>query len=1024
LTIIGLANVIGGTAQVVGANVEFTPTPNYFGPASFDYTVADNGTTAGIDDPRSGAALGHVAFNVTPVADTPSVSNAATLVNTQTSSGLVVTKNSADGAEVTHFQITHITGGTLFQNNGTTPINEGDFITDVQGALGLKFTPTTNKAIPGTQFFFDVQASTSANVNGLAGALARATITVTDPIEPTTTITAQPPSFSSSTSATFNVSGTDNISPAILTFEYRVDPTGPADPFTPANSVTPTTGTFTIGGLTQGIHTVEVRAVDQAGNRDSTPATFTWVVDTTAPAIAIGGPSVPLTRGGPVTYTITYTDANFDHATLANGDVVLNKTGTANGTVGVSGSGNIRTVTITGITGNGTLGISLPAGTAVDKAGNLAGAAGPSVTFTVDNTAPVGVFIPVTPVPRVFPVPSITITFGEAVTGVDLSDFQLTNDNVNVPLTGATLTTSDNVTWTLGNLTSLTNTGGNYVLSLTATGSGIQDAAGNPLTANAQTAWHKTLAGDDFNRANNGALGSNWTESHGNLSIVANQLTVASVTGIAFYNNVFVRDVYVEATVAFPTGVTLPNNAPQSVGLVARYGGLGDHDYFLGAIVKTGNVFTAEIYRNLDGQTPLLLSKQTLGSAAGLLRFEVVGNSLKLFLNGALVGFAFDNVLAGSGRVGVRGTTLATWDNFGADAITRIVQTAPLSQSFTQPEESQLDPSVWQGDVGNFSVSGGAVRGDAPNNLATVFGYSAFNVAVAADVNLAGAGVSEMGLVARYNGKGTDTNFYLGVVTANNGVFKAEIRRNFGGVWSTLNSKVISSATGALKFVVYGESLRLFLGTQLVAHANDTALPAGGVGLRGSKNAGADNFKADVSGLNLPALPFTDNFTGLDGSQLGNVWYTRTGNFSVNANAARGEDAVNLAILNGINLQSSITELTFTAALAVNQSAGLVSRYQGSGDTNMYRGELNRDAAGFHIEIWKNTEVNQVATWQKLGTKVVATGLGTLRFEVANSTLTLKFAGQTLTVNDTSFASGGIGIRGSAGAPSDSFKTV
>jgi hypothetical protein len=45
-------------------------------------------------------------------------------------------------------------------------------------------------------------------------------------------------------------------------------------------------------------------------------------------------------------------------------------------------------VTISSITGDGTLGISIAAGTASDKAGNTAPAGGPSTTFTVDNTPP------------------------------------------------------------------------------------------------------------------------------------------------------------------------------------------------------------------------------------------------------------------------------------------------------------------------------------------------------------------------------------------------------------------------------------------------------------------------------------------------------------------------------------------------------------------------------------------------------------------------------------------------------------
>jgi CSLREA domain-containing protein len=111
-------------------------------------------------------------LTVNPVADTPSVSNATTSANTQTTSGLVISRNPADGPEVTHFKITGITGGTLFKNNGTTQINNGDFITFAEGNAGLKFTPGTSNGS------FTVQASVSASDAGLGGGTATATITV------------------------------------------------------------------------------------------------------------------------------------------------------------------------------------------------------------------------------------------------------------------------------------------------------------------------------------------------------------------------------------------------------------------------------------------------------------------------------------------------------------------------------------------------------------------------------------------------------------------------------------------------------------------------------------------------------------------------------------------------------------------------------------------------------------------------------------------------------------------------------
>ena len=150
------------------------------------------------------------------------------------------------------------------------------------------------------------------------------------------------------------------------------------------------------GNGTLGLNLVDNDSiVDQAGNPLGGPGAgngnFTgqvYTIDNTAPTIAIGSPSVAYAAGGPVTYTVTYADAKFNTSTLAAANITLNATGTASGTIGVSGSGLTRTVTISSITGNGTLGISIAAGTASDLAGKLAPAAGPSTTFTVDNTAP------------------------------------------------------------------------------------------------------------------------------------------------------------------------------------------------------------------------------------------------------------------------------------------------------------------------------------------------------------------------------------------------------------------------------------------------------------------------------------------------------------------------------------------------------------------------------------------------------------------------------------------------------------
>ncbi len=117
------------------------------------------------------------------------------------------------------------------------------------------------------------------------------------------------------------------------------------------------------------------------------------IFDSLPPTVTIGAPSANVAAGNgksSVSYAVTYADANFGSSNLTASGLTLNTTGTATGTLGISGSGTTDTVTISNITGNGTLGISVGAGYAVDLAGNTeATGAGPSATVTViPNVAP------------------------------------------------------------------------------------------------------------------------------------------------------------------------------------------------------------------------------------------------------------------------------------------------------------------------------------------------------------------------------------------------------------------------------------------------------------------------------------------------------------------------------------------------------------------------------------------------------------------------------------------------------------
>jgi len=218
---------------------------------------------------------------------------------------------------------------------------------------------------------------------------------------------------------------------------------------------------------------------DDDGN--SLTASFTsgetYTIDKTPPGVSIGAPSAGLTRTGPITYTITYTGA--DTVTLTAANVTLNPTGTANGTVAVSVSGpSTRTVTISSVTGDGTLGISIAANTASDNAGNQAAAAGPSATFTVDNTAPgVSIGAPSASATQTGPI-TYTITY----TGADT--VTLANGDVTLNKTGTangTVAVSDSGTAT--RTVTVSSITGEGTLGIALAASTASDNAGNQAAA-------------------------------------------------------------------------------------------------------------------------------------------------------------------------------------------------------------------------------------------------------------------------------------------------------------------------------------------------------------------------------------------------------------------------------------------------------------------------------------------------------------------------------------------------------------
>ena len=142
---------------------------------------------------------------------------------------------------------------------------------------------------------FDVRAIDNA---GNADATPASHTWRVDTIAPDTQITAQPPASSASTTGAFSFTGTDAGGSGVASYECKLD----------AGAWAACTSPRSFTGLADGSHTVQVRAIDTAGNVDGTPASSTWIVDTTNPTTALD--TTPPAQSASDTAGFTFTGAD------------------------------------------------------------------------------------------------------------------------------------------------------------------------------------------------------------------------------------------------------------------------------------------------------------------------------------------------------------------------------------------------------------------------------------------------------------------------------------------------------------------------------------------------------------------------------------------------------------------------------------------------------------------------------------------------------------------------------------------
>lgn len=271
----------------------------------------------------------------------------------------------------------------------------------------------------------------------------------------------------------------------------------------------------------------------------------TYVVDRTAPAVTIGAPSATVTSTASVTYTVTCADTNLRSATLQAPYITINRTGSANAVAAVTGSGTTRTVTLSSVSGTGTLGISVTPASATDLAGNAAGTGGPSTTFTVDNSGPVVSSVTSTSANGTYGTGSvipIEITFNEAATVTGTPALALNSGgSASAAYSSGSGTTKLIFDYTVAAGQSALDLNYSSTSALTLEGGTIRDALGNnasltlPAVAGASSlGGSKNLVIDTAGPAITGVTSSLANGTYGTGAVVPIQVTFAeavTVTG-------------------------------------------------------------------------------------------------------------------------------------------------------------------------------------------------------------------------------------------------------------------------------------------------------------------------------------------------------------------------------------------------------------------------------------------------------------------------------------------------------------
>ncbi len=496
---VGFSEGVSGFAQPADVTVTPTGTVATTGVALAQvspttYTVTVNGITG--DGSLTLNVNESSAFDAAGNPNNPAGPSVAALIDNTapTVASIVPSTTGPTSADAVDFAVTFSEDMTGFDQAADVVVTHaGTASTSVMivAVSASQYTVTVEGVIGDGSFTLSVASGAAqdqaGNANSAGGPSEAVLVDNTAP-----TVASIVPSTAGPTNADavdFSVTFSEDVTGFDLAADVVVTHAGTASTSVTIAQVSATTYTVTVSGLTgDGSFTLGVAsgaALDQAGNANSAGGPSEAVlIDNTAPTVA----SIVPSTAGPINadavdFAVTFSEdvTGFDQAA----DVVVNHAGTASTSVTIAQvSATTYTVTVSGLTGDGSFTLGVTSGAALDQAGNANSAGGPSEAVLVDNTAPtVASIVPSTSGPTNADAVDFSVTFSEDVTGFD----QAADVVVNHTGTASTSVTIAQVSATTYTVTVSGLTGdGSFTLGV-ASGA-AQDQAGNANSAGGPSA--------------------------------------------------------------------------------------------------------------------------------------------------------------------------------------------------------------------------------------------------------------------------------------------------------------------------------------------------------------------------------------------------------------------------------------------------------------------------------------------------------------------------------------------------------